>query len=284
MPRRSKVISAPDPYLFGYVARGDGVNNNQGYMDPSSKTVRSISLNTGIRNLVLLTSGQSNMASVAPTAYTPSNPTVLDNFNVFNGLNYAAADPMLGSTWHSTLGSGGVSLRVADLLVTNGKFDRVFIVPIASGGTSIAHHRIGGILHGNPTAAMARLNSKGLTPGTTGLTFAFLWGQGESDTTGATSQATYQAGLGEVLTALYATGFNGRSFINLQSWVSGSTSTNVRNAQAAVVNGTTIFAGADADSLTAASRQADNTHFNDAGMASLATLIYNAMHATGAPY
>lgn len=44
------------------------------------------------------------------------------------------------------------------------------------------------------------------------------------------------------------------------------------------------WAGANADSLNATNRQTDNTHFNDTGMASLATLIYNAMHASGAPY
>jgi hypothetical protein len=171
---------------------------------------------------------------------------------------------------------------VADLLVTNGKFDRVIIVPIAIGGTSVAMWGTGGVLASRVPAAMARLASRGITPGMTGVTFAFLWGQGESDR--ATSQAAYAASLGQVTTALFATGFNGRAFINSQTWLSGVTNANVVAAQAAAANSTTIFAGANADSLTAGSRQADNTHFSDAGMASFATLIYNAMHASGAPF
>jgi hypothetical protein len=47
------------------------------------------------------------------------------------------------------------------------------------------------------------------------------------------------------------------------------------------VNGTTVFQSGDIDTLTAASRQGDNVHLNDAGAASAATLIYNAMHASG---
>lgn len=282
MPRRSRVMSAPDPYIFGRVKRTDGFDNNNGYGVVGSKSLRAVSLNTAVRNLVLLTAGQSNMASVGPSAYAPANGSVLDNLNVYNGLNYAAADPLLGSSYHDQLGSGGVSLRVADLLVTNGKFDRVFIVPIAVGGTSISQWRSGGALYGNIAAAMARLNAAGLIPGATGLTFAFVWGQGESDI--GTAQATYQAGLGEVLSTLTATGFNGRAFINKQTWNAGTTDANVRAAQAAVVNNVTVFAGADADTLNAASRQADNIHYSDAGMASFATLIYNAMHASGVPY
>jgi hypothetical protein len=90
--------------------------------------------------------------------------------------------------------------------------------------------------------------------------------------------------LGQVTTALFATGFNGRAFINQQTWLAGVTNSGVRAAQAAVAIGSNIFLGANADSLNAANRQADNTHFNDTGMAALATLIYNAMHATGAPF
>lgn len=284
MPRRSRVMSAPDPFVFGTVKRNDSFDNNQGYCVVGSKSSRSLTINGGVRNLVLITAGQSNMASAAPSTFSPSNGTVIDNFNVFNGLNYAAADPLLGSTFHNGLGNGGgVSLRVADLLITNGKFDRVIIVPIAIGGTGIADHRIGGKLYGNIAATMARLASRGITPGMTGVTFAYVWGQGESDN-GATSQVTYTAGMNEVLAALFATGFNGRAFVNKQTYISGAQDNNVRAAQVAVVNGTTIFAGADADALTGANRQADSTHFSDAGMSAFATAIYNAMHATGAPY
>src|SRR5262245_16246844 len=105
---------------------------------------------------------------------------------------YAAADPLLGTGMAFPGGGfspGGVSLRLADLLVSNSKFDRVIIVPVAIGGTSVAMWATGGVLSNCITAAMARLASRGIVPGMTNVTFAFVWGQGESD--GGTSQAAY---------------------------------------------------------------------------------------------
>jgi hypothetical protein len=249
--------------------------------------VRTRTINTAIKNLVLIVAGQSNCENVAPTAYTPTNGTVIDNFNVLNGQMYAGADPQLGCTnapSGSTFGAGNIAMRVADQLITNGKFDRVILVPLCSGGSSITFWdpSVSGTLSPNPVAAMARLAQAGYIPGGTGLTFGFLWMQGESDA--GTSSAAYQASYNAMSAALIASGFNGRQFINKETWLSGVVNATTQAAQAALVNGTTKFTGADADSLNAANRQADNTHFNDAGMAALATLTYNAMHATGAPY
>ena len=199
---------------------------------------------------------------------------------------YVASDPLLGTglaTATGTFGPGSVSLRVADTLVTNGKFDRVIIVPLAIGGTGIVQWGTGGLLYNRTTAAMARLASRGITPGMTNVTFCFLWGQGESD--GGTSAATYKTGINQVTAALFATGFNGRAFINKQTWLAGSVNATIQGAQwdGTVITGN-VFQGANADSLTAGSRQSDNTHFTDAGMASLSALIITALAATGAPY
>jgi len=83
-----------------------------------------------------------------------------------------------------------------------------------------------------------------------------------------------------------ATGFNGRIFVNEETWLSGVVNANVQNAQIAIPNSTTpgTWAGANADSLGAGSRQSDNTHFTPAGLASLTTLIVAAMAASGAPF
>jgi hypothetical protein len=61
---------------------------------------------------------------------------------------------------------------------------------------------------------------------------------------------------------------------------------NITGAQAAVVDNVTVFASGNIDSLTgtAVNRQADDLHLSDAGAAAAATLIFNAMHASGAPY
>ncbi len=80
-------------------------------------------------------------------------------------------------------------------------------------------------------------------------------------------------------------GFTGRFFVSVETWNAGAVWAPVQAAQAAVVNnGAGIYAGANADSLDATNRVSDNIHFNNTGQANLATLIYNAMHASGAPY
>src|SRR5947209_5657977 len=89
---RSRAVSAPDPSVMGKSERNDVQISDTGNNDTNSKTVRSLTINTGIRNLVLLTFGQSNCENVAPSAYGPANGTVLDNFNVLNGQMYAAVD------------------------------------------------------------------------------------------------------------------------------------------------------------------------------------------------
>ena len=216
---------------------------------------------------------------------------MLDNFNILNGQMYAAADPLLGqsiATPTGTFGPGGIAGRVGDLLITNNKFDRVILVTFCIGGTGVGTWSVpAGInspLGNNATVAMARLAQAGITPGQTGVTFAALWMQGESD--GATSQSAYTNSFATISAQLIATGFNGRIFVNEQTWLSGVTTAAVQNAQIAIPNSLTpgTWAGANADSLGAGSRQSDNTHFTAAGLASLSTLIVAAMAASGAPF
>ncbi len=205
---------------------------------------------------------------------------------------YAAADPLLGqsiATPTGTFGPGGIAGRVGDLLITNNKFDRVILVTFCIGGTGVGTWSVpAGInspLGNNATVAMARLTQAGITPGQTGVTFAALWMQGESD--GGTGQVAYTSAFATISAALFATGFNGRIFVNKETWLAGVVNANVQAAQfTSIPNNTTpgTWRGADADSLGAGSRQSDNTHFTDAGMASLATLIAAAMAASGAPF
>jgi hypothetical protein len=116
------------------------------------------------------------------------------------------------------------------------------------------------------------------------VTFAAIFGLGESDNTLATSQAHFTAGLNQVMANAQAAGFSGRFFIPTETWKSGAASSTVAAAQAAVRNGTTVFDSGNMDSLTTGNRQPDNTHLNDTGAGAAATLVYNAMHASGAPF
>lgn len=261
---------------------------NQGFADVNSKTIRSSVLDTGVRNLILIIGGQSNACAVATTSYTPTNASVIDNFNIYDGANYNAAGVLLGSCWLNTqLGGnalGHIGGRIADKFITNGIFDRVIIVPYAIGGTGITDWGIvGGVrgpLYGNHAVVIKRLAARGIVPGTN-VTFAHLWMQGESD--GATSQANYQAGYGTVVAALNAAGFSGRFFVAQQTRVTGTNNSTVRAAQAAVVDNATIFSAGDIDAITTG-RYADGAHLDDAAIATAATTIYNAMRASGSPY
>lgn len=280
----------PDPFVPGEVLYANAIwGSNRGYSDISAKTVRATPIDTGVRNLVLIVAGQSNRTSVAPSAYTPTNPTKLDNLNLYDGQIYAAADPMLGCSYiaggFGTPVIGCVALRVADLFVTNGIFDRVIIVPIAVAATQVAHWDTGGALANRIPAAIKRCIAKGIVPGMTNVTFAIEWGQGEGDY--ATNQADYQAALNRVIANSQLAGFIGRWFVAKQSYTNGTTFAQVVAAQTAVLNGSTVFTSANADLLVGANRAiygTDDTHFSDLGNANLATAIYDAMHASGSPY
>jgi hypothetical protein len=89
---------------------------------------------------------------------------------------------------------------------------------------------------------------KGLVAGTN-VTVIVIWGQGENGNSLATSQANYTSGLNTVIGQSRTAGFTGKWFIAKQTYVTGTTSSAVQAAQAAAPNGTTIFAGPNADAL-----------------------------------
>jgi hypothetical protein len=272
-------IAPPDPFLLTDLT----IAGQAPYRVTPAQ--RSITINPAQKTLVLLVAGQSNWTNITPTLYTPTNSSVVSQMNIYDGAFYGIADNMLGSSYYQgTFGPGNISARVADLLVTNGSFNNVIVVNFAVGSTAIASWDVGGALYERGNVAMKRLAARGITPATTGVTFGYLWGQGETDKTAGTSQSAYTTSLNEVMAKLTASGFSGRFFICKETWIGGGVSSAVQAAQVAAVNGTTVFSGGDLDSLDATNRQADNTHFNDTGAAAAATIVYNAMHASGSPY
>lgn len=284
----------PDPFALQFTGvydcaseGGFTFNCNEAYNVTFGRTPRNLTINTGIRNLVLISAGQSNRQSEAPSAYTQTNPNAIDNFNIQDGAIYPYVDPALGTgyiaTGIPTGGPGSVASRVADKFISGGQFDRVIAVPVAIGGSMVADWATGGRLANRLCVTMRRLAARGITPSTTNVTFGIEWGQGESEN-GVTSQATYTTLLNQVISNAAACGFVGRWFVSIETWNAGNVWAPVQAAQTAIVNGTTIFQSANADSLNATNRVSDNIHFNDTGIAALATLIYNAMHATGAPF
>ncbi|MER9685902.1 sialate O-acetylesterase [Mesorhizobium sp. M0139] len=262
MLNRGFTRSAADPFL-----PYDGASYNQ------PKTFSTPVIAAGEVTAVLVAAGQSNGANNVDTTYTATNPTKIANFNHNDGGTYVASEPLNGCTGPSTLGSGNMFYRVADKLITAGIFQRVILVPLCWDGTTVATWGAGSLSNRIPNA-VRRLTAVGLSP------TLFCWQQGESDNTGATSQAAYAASLAQVIAQPRALGANAPWFIAKCSYISGTVAANVQNAQAGILSGPSqIYVGADTDSLTgtAVNRQADNTHFKAAGADAAATLWKTAI-------
>jgi len=274
--QRGLAISPPDPFIITELSPTVVGNST-----PVSLTPRA-TINTAETNVVVILAGQSLAANTSGTYSAPTNASAINNVNIYDGASYPPAANLLGCT-NSAIGTGNVGTYLADQIINAGKAQRVWLVPIAVGGTSVADWATGN-LSGRIGVTMRRLASRGITPSTTNTSFIFVWMQGEQDASLGTSSAAYQASFATIVSALTGAGFSGRIFVNLETY-SGSTNATIRAAQAAVVNGTTIFQGGDIDTLTGGTnRQGDSTHLTAAGASAAAGLIWTAIHATGAPY
>lgn len=249
-------------------------------------------IDTTQTNLVLIVAGQSNIADMAPSVYTPTNAASIFQLNAFDGKLYPAVDPLVGT---SQVPVGGVPevgnpvLRVADAIITNAYFQKVYIVPLAVLGTAVADWQSGSetpLL----SASVLRVKGKGIACGTTNVTCVVMWGQGETDNTNGTSQSAYTNSLNAVISNMTSYGFVGHWYVAKQTY-NGAVSAAIQNAQVAVVNSSTVFAGPNADSLVgnvcgslanAACRNAtDGVHWTDNGSFSYAALWVTALHTGG---
>jgi hypothetical protein len=250
------IASAADPFVIAEDLDQIPWGSNR---YPNGKIISTPRLNAGEKTLVLVTCGQSNGANTGDTAYTPTNATKVDNFNIFDGGTYRAVDPLLGCTIRASTTQGNVAGRIADKLINAGKCARVILVPTCYGGTPVSRWAPGGILNQHRLAVIPQiLASRGLAAS------LYIWIQGETDNDPLhTSQASYAASLAGVI----ATPGDGVPWMIAKcTYINGAVSAAVQAAQVAAVNGTTVFAGADLDSLTGLTyRQADLTHFNGTG-------------------
>src|SRR5882672_5824507 len=124
-----RVCSAPDPFILPYL----GEWNRTDLKTPASSII-----NNGVRNIFLLVAGQSQICSVNPTSYVPTNIANIKNFNVLDGGFYQATGSLLGCTNYDAISNyGNISLRVADSLITGNVCDVVWLINVAIGGTSV---------------------------------------------------------------------------------------------------------------------------------------------------
>lgn len=268
--------SSSDPFVFGENLRPDNPYNNRGFSITTSKVLSS-PINKSVRNLILFTTGDSNMAGVAPSGTVLVNSTVIDNFNIYDGVIYKAADPLLGCNF-SGLGIGGISGKVADKIISGGRFDRVIIVPIAIGGTTTNIWAAGGVLYTKLSTAVDKLARMGITP-STNVTFTLINQIGANEP-GQTPTA-YASNVRSMVIKAQSLGFSGKVFIPIYSMLLGVTDAGVQAGEALLVDNITYFTAGNIDSLSNIYRQADVTHFTDAGQVQVASIIYANMQNTG---
>lgn len=274
--------SPPDPFLLRAFGASDSFAGIS-YKTTAGLTIRSPAINSALKTLVLVVMGQSLHCNTLPSLYVPTNSSAIDNANIYDGALYSIGGPLLGCTFvpTGTLTPGNLSAMLADKLVPT--FDRVILMPIGIGSTTVADWATGDLVN-RSQVAMARLASRGIVPGMTGVTFAAIFSLGAQDHVIGTSQAAWTASFNTLKANMLATGFNGRIFVTQESFDGTGTSSAVRAAQAAAVDNITVFAAGDFDTLISATYRQPNGHFTDVGGAAAATLIYNAMQASGAPF
>lgn len=218
---------------------------------------------------VFIVAGQSNGANHAIGGlYIPTNSSEIGNLNFLDGGMYQGQDPALGAS-----GTGGSWLfRFADSLISEEVYDRVVIVPIAVGGSSINDWLPAGILGRHLAVAYRRCAALSLS------VTAVLWQQGESDH--GMASATYQSNLQSVIETAREAGIAAPFLVGKSTYNAGNVDNDIRAACTAIVDGVGIFAGADTDALTGESyRAGDLTHFNAAGAAAAASLWAGAVEA-----
>jgi hypothetical protein len=143
---------------------------------------------------VFLILGQSNAANHGQGKFTAGAGVY--NFNVFDGLCYQAADPLLGAT-----GEGGSPwCLMADGLIAAGYADEILLVPLAVGGAAIADWTPGGPYNHRLMYALDRLEVFGTVP------THILWHQGEADALYGTTADAYVDRFGQLIGSLRARG------------------------------------------------------------------------------
>lgn len=282
---RTRPFSLPDPGNIYY--EKPGLAATLVYTSLSGKTPRSLAINPAEDTLIMICAGQSLATNLIADTFNPVNASKVDNLAWYDGNNYAATTPLLGTSWNGTIGTSvNFNHKVADGIISNGKFDRVIIVPVALPGTTINWWANEGSLTTEAVgywrmiaAAAMKLRAQGITPDTPGVKFLVKWNQGESDRQASTTQANYTAYFNTMKSNVDAFLPGVKWMVARESWFIGTVSAAVQSAQTALVNGTTIFAGENMDSIDNTGREADQTHLNASGGNSAAAMGIAAITA-----
>lgn len=216
------------------------------------------------RTMVVLTAGQSNAANAGTDPMGP----VPGVFNLYRGRLYQARDPLLGAS-----GNGGsVWMRFSREVLASGLFERVILVPVAIGGTRIAHWAPGGELAWRIPDAIGRVHALGLD-----ITHV-IWHQGESDTQYGTSRRAYAQALRSVVRRIRACGVPAPIMVCLAAQMRDLSGPQIIAAQKDVIASEPgLIAGPDTDELCGGDYRSDRLHFNAKGFESFARGLFLAL-------
>lgn len=275
-------VSAPDPFIINDSMQPVCTNTRcVGYQTTAGLTMdNSIPVSSPNKTLVVIAAGQSLNINISPTTYTTVNTTKIRQLNIYDGALYRMGGKVLGSTDASFLtgyGGGNLSAYYADGLINSGRWNNVIIANVSVGSSSVSDWATG-LLRDRICQVMGRLARRGITPATSGVSFAIDWAQGESDT--ATSQAAYTAALNAIYSNAVSCGFSGKMFVALETAPSDTTS-GTYLAQMAWPNGSDRFQGRNINSLTGTNRMLDGVHLSDLGNSNASVLTVNAFAAAG---
>jgi len=256
---------SPSDIILGALDTYERLDQNWGSIsDPSGRHENGCAIiGDRKRTAVIVVVGQSNAANHGAGRYAATKR--VDNFNVYDGRCYRAADPLLGAS-----GDGGnFATRLGDKLIDAGLFDRVILAPIAMGGTTVEQWAEEGMFNRRIPVLIRRLFDAGLSAD------FILWQQGEGNPgTGDVDGRQYRKNLLEVIRTFRRFGVTAPLFVSLTTLCGGphANADNIRAGQRGVVSPLAgIYQGPDTDTIGVEHRW-DACHFDETGLDMAASL------------
>jgi hypothetical protein len=206
---------------------------------------------------VLLIIGQSNGGNHGETRHSARGHVY--NFNPFDGLCYAASDPLLGATGDD----GSPWCLAGDTLIEIGFARAVLLAPLCVGGATVADWAPGGPYHHRMTYCLQRLGQARFWPS------HVLWHQGEANALYGTSATDYIASFRALAASLRGLGVAAPIFVATASYFAipagfEQHQETTRRAQAALIDAAAgIFRGPDTDIIR---DRFDGCHMGKAGL------------------
>jgi len=223
---------------------------------------------TSPANAVILGIGQSNIANEgdANALYVPKGRVF--NFNFFDGKCYAAKDPLLGAS----IGRSNVLTRLGDLLVEQGTFQQVLLVPIAHGGTYVSEWAPQGRMFPRLAWTLERLRQQRIR-----ITH-IAWQQGEAEAAQDNPNPDeWVRHFTAMVDAIRVAGADAPIYVAQCTVCCNDPNEKIRAAQRRVVNKADgIFPGPDVDAIGRDERY-DGCHFSATGLKHAAELWCEAL-------